>query len=35
MKDYEGIGTFFERFVKEKEQTNGSLSDHLEDDNSG
>ena len=43
MKNHEGIGTFFERFLQEQKQangslqgqTNGSLSEHLEDFTSG
>ncbi|GFF70627.1 3-hydroxybenzoate 4-monooxygenase [Aspergillus lentulus] len=43
MKNHEGIGTFFERFLQEQKQangslqgqTNGSLSEHLEDYTSG
>ena len=43
MENHEGIGTFFERFVQEKGQTdrslkgqtNGSLSEHVGDDTSG
>jgi hypothetical protein len=43
MKNHEGIGTFFERFLQEKGQTNGSLkgqtngslSEHVENYTSG